>query len=501
MGFVSANLPQLAGDLHATTVHAYWVMAAFLAPRASMPVMLIKIRDQFGLRRFAEIGISAFVVVMVLSLWVDDLHSAVVVAFLSGCAAAPLSSLAFLYMIEAVPPAWRAKLAISSVLTMIMLGRPLARVLLPELTAEASWHAVSLFETGLALICLALIFKLPLTPRPLQKVLAPLDFLSFGLIALGFGGFTASFTFGALYYWTQARWLGLVLAGSIALLTLAVVIELQRRDPLVDFHWLLSPPILHLAGTLLVFRIALSEQSAGAVGLLRTLGMQPDQEQLLFAIVVLAMLAAGAVCMGFNSPARAPAFHIVALVMIALGAWMDSHATALTRPEQMYLSQGMIGFASILFLPPAMAKGLGAAFAKGPNYLLSFIVLFLATQSLGGVIGSGLFRSVVVAQSALHASELAPQIAPGNLALAPTLSATAAAYAPQISDVAQRSAVALSSVANTVQLQAQVLAYDDAFRLVVWFALAALALLLGHIALQWARTRPAPSSLSPVSAQ
>ncbi|OWY09885.1 hypothetical protein B6V74_07700 [Thioclava sp. F42-5] len=498
-GFVSANLPQLAGDLHATTNNTYWVMAAFMAPRASMPLMLIRIRDQFGLRRFAEVGIVCFVLAMVLNLWVDDLHSAVIVAFLSGCAAAPLSSLGFLYMLEAIPAAQRLKVAIPAVLTMIMVGRPLARVLLPDLTANASWHAVSLFQMGMALVALALIFALPLTPRPLQKVLKPLDFVSFSLLALGFGAFTSVFMFGALDYWTQTEWLGVAFVAAIGMVAGAVLIEMQRPNPLIDFHWLLSPPILHLAGTLLVFRIALAEQSAGAVGFLRTMGLQPGQEQLLFGIIALSMLAATGVLMLTNSGARAPLFHGIALVLIAAGAWLDSQSTALTGPEQMYLSQAMVGFAGILFLPPAMAKGLGAAFAKGPHYLLSFVVLFLATQSIGGVIGSGLFRSLVVDRTAYHMAQLSPQISPDNPMLSQTLAQSAASLGGQTADAGARAGGALSSVASAVQQQAAILAYDDAFRAVFWFALAALAGLIAHVALQrsWPLPRLTPST--PVS--
>ena len=35
-GFVSTNIPQIAGDLGVTTTQATWLMAAFLIPRASM---------------------------------------------------------------------------------------------------------------------------------------------------------------------------------------------------------------------------------------------------------------------------------------------------------------------------------------------------------------------------------------------------------------------------------------------------------------------------------
>ena len=91
-GFVSANIPQIAGDLGITTTQASWLMAAYMIPRASLPLLLIKIRTQYGLRRFAEVGIIAYVAVALASVWMQDFRSAVVLQALSGAAAAPLST-------------------------------------------------------------------------------------------------------------------------------------------------------------------------------------------------------------------------------------------------------------------------------------------------------------------------------------------------------------------------------------------------------------------------
>ena len=102
-GFVSTSLPQLAGDLGITTTSAAWLLAVYMIPRAALPVLLIKIRTQYGLRRFAELGIILYALVALASLWAVDFRSALVLQFLAGAAAAPLSTLAFLYMLEPCP--------------------------------------------------------------------------------------------------------------------------------------------------------------------------------------------------------------------------------------------------------------------------------------------------------------------------------------------------------------------------------------------------------------
>lgn len=103
MNLIAANTSQISGALGATTNETMWLVAAYMAPNVSLTMLLTKVRNQFGLRRFTEIGIALFVAVSCLHLFVQDLHAALVVRFLAGVAASPMSTLGFLYMLEAFP--------------------------------------------------------------------------------------------------------------------------------------------------------------------------------------------------------------------------------------------------------------------------------------------------------------------------------------------------------------------------------------------------------------
>ena len=197
-GFVSTNIPQIAGDLGVTTTQATWPMAAFLIPRASMPLLLIKLRTQYGLRRFAEWAIIAYLVVALAGLAITDLRSALVMQFLAGMVSAPLSTLAFLYMLEPLSPAWKMKLGLPMVMATISVGPMLARVVSPSLMGDMGWMPLHLMTLGMAAVSLALVYALPLTSPPRIKVIAPLDLVSWVLIAMGFGGLTVAFVTGPI---------------------------------------------------------------------------------------------------------------------------------------------------------------------------------------------------------------------------------------------------------------------------------------------------------------
>ena len=491
-GFVSTNIPQIAGDLGATTTQASWLMAAFLIPRASMPLLLIKIRAEFGLRRFAEVAVVIYLAVALLSFAILDLRSAIMVQFCAGMASAPLSTLAFLYMLEPLPPAWKMRLGLPVVLSVISVGPLLARVISPALMGDQGWTGLHLMTLGMAGVSLGLVWLLPLKSPPRVKAIAALDLLSWGLIALGFGGLTTAFVMGSIHWWTEAAWLGWVMGVSVVSLTAAVVIELHRKTPLLDIRWLASPAMLHLTVTLLIFRLVLSEQSAGAPRMFQVLGITQGQLVPLFALISAATILGGLALIPFMRPERVPVFHLIALLLIGAGAWMDSHATVDTGPAQMMLSQAMIAFAGSFFMAPAMMRGLMSALARGPNYILSFVIVFLSTQSLGGAAGSGIFATLINHRQALHLQVLREELTMTDPQVAQAIVLRATGLAAQIADPALRQVQAVALIAQDAGNQAYVMAYNDAYFLTFLVAAAALAALLLHLARDAMVARLAP---------
>ena len=86
-----------------------------------------------------------------------------------GVAAAPLSTLAFFYMLEWLPPAKKMSIGICFGMVGSSLALPLARVMSPSLMQIGEWHGLYLMEVGLALVALAVIFLVPITHPPRQK--------------------------------------------------------------------------------------------------------------------------------------------------------------------------------------------------------------------------------------------------------------------------------------------------------------------------------------------
>ncbi|MXN46988.1 MFS transporter [Shinella kummerowiae] len=485
LNLVAANIPQLQGPFGATSTEAVWLMAAYMAPNASLSLMLIKIRNQYGLRPFAELGIAVFLVVSVLHIFITDLQSAIVLRFFAGIAAAPLSSLGFLYMLEAFSPARKLTVGISLALTNIGLAAPLTRVISPTLIELGGVRALLHFEIALAMLSFSAIYLLPLTPPPRVKVIERLDFLSYLFIAVGFGAGAVILVTGRTYWWLEAQWIGELLVVMVAALTIAAVIELNRKSPLIDLRWLFSREMLHFTAVLILFRLMLAEQTAVAGNFFQINGLLNDQLTGLYGFVALATAAGGLVCAAVLKPGREPGLHMVALLLIGCGAFLDSHATNLTRPEQMYLSQAMIAAGGSLFLPPAIASGFTLALRKGPQYILSFIVVFLVTQSLGGLAGSAIFGSFITLREKFHSNILAQTMTLADPLVAARVSQLSAAYGHTIIDPAVLKAEGVALLSQQVTREANVLAHNDAFFVIALLAVgAAIALAIHRIAVR-----------------
>jgi MFS family permease len=479
---VSANLQAAQGQFGATTNEALWLSAAYAATSATATLMLWKFRTQYGIRLFAKLGLTFFALVSLAHLFTNDLNTAVVLRAVAGFATAPLGTLAFLYMLEALPPAQKLTVGLCYGLLGTQLATPLARVISPYLLQVGLWHGLNVLELGLALMSFAAVQLVPITPPPRAKVFDWVDLASLPLLALGCGLIAVTLTLGRYYWWTEAPWLGVTLAAGIAVLTVVLLIELSRAQPLLHIRWLSSLSMIMFGGSMLIARFVLAEQTTGVVGFFQNLGLLNDHMTGLFTVITLATLA-GTIFVGFfNEPHRAEPLHLMALSLIALGAWMDSQATSLTRPQDLYLSQAMIAFGAAVFLPSAMSWSFSHVIRSGMQYLPSFLAVFLVSQNFGGLLGSAGLGTLMIYREKFHSSHIVQTLTLQNPMVAQRVQQYSGTYAATLGDPTLRSAEGTALLGQVATREAYVMAYDDVFLSVSGASLIAIALLLSHMA-------------------
>ena len=301
---VTANLQNLQGSFAAWSTEIAWLPAVYVMTNVSINLLLVKFRQQYGLRAFTEGFLVLYVLVTFFHLFVNDLSSALMVRAAHGMVAAALSSLGIYYQVQAWPAKHRLK-ALTIGITGSSLAIPLARLFSTELLQIDEWRGLYFFELGLALISLACVIALKLPPSDRKKVFEKKDFITFMLLAPGMALICAVLSLGRLDWWFEAPWIGWSLAAAIVLIVTAVTFEHNRRNPLLNTRWLSSGSILRLGLIMVLIRIVLAEQNTGVIGWLQYVGLQNEQMTdlawAIFAGIVCGIIAS---CLTLNPPRR-----------------------------------------------------------------------------------------------------------------------------------------------------------------------------------------------------
>jgi MFS family permease len=479
-GLVSANLSNIQGDLGLTPTQGAWLPAAYLMVSLSSNLVLFKMRQQYGLRLFAEVGLLLYALVTVLHLFAQSFEMAVFVRAISGIATAPLSAMATMYILQAFPKAYLGQ-ALVVALGISQMATPIAWLLSPALLDLGEWRGLYLFETGLALISFAAVVALKLPRGQRIRVIEPLDFLTFALLAPALALVVAVFAQIRTQWPPDHPWMAAALATALVLILVAIAIEHHRQVPLLQTRWLGGLSAIRFALAALGLRFLLSEQTYTATGFLRTLGMGPDQLQPLYAVMLAGIVVGIALsALTFNQKTVVPQI-LLSVVLIIVGSLMDQGATSLTRPHDMYLSQFLLSVAGAMFMGPLLLVGIMPVLKQGPNYIVSFVVLFSVAQSLGGLAGPAILGTVQQFRQHEYSAVINAGVNPTEGVVQQRLQMQGQVFGRVITDPVLRQAQGIGQLVQAATREANVRAYNDVFLLNGLLALIFLGWTLVHV--------------------
>lgn len=467
-GLLIANLPQIQGSLGLTPDEGGWLTAAYSMTNVCTSFVLIRCRQQFGLQRITRIFLLGFVIVNGLLVVVQSYGLEIAVRAASGVVASGFTPLGFFYIMQAMPAKARMSgMVIGLGLTQVAL--PLARAISPLLLVDGEVQNLYIFEFGLSLLCLGCVAILRLPPSERIQVFEKLDFLTFALFAPGVMMLAAVLVQGRIVWWSTP-WLGWATAGAIILIGLAMLIEHNRANPMLNTRWIASRDVLRFAMIAASMRILLGEQNYGSIGLLTAVGMGPDQLVSFYGVVTAATLAGLIVGVWTLNPLDLLRQIVISAALICIAALMDTDTTNLTRPANLYLTQSMIAFAAIYFLGPTMMGGILRALARGPSHMVSYSAVFSLSQTLGGLAGSALLGSFQIIREKFHSHELVQSLVMTDPQIVLRTQQLSGAYGRVLGDPALLQAEGGSLLAQQVTREANILAFNDVFLLIAVLA-------------------------------
>ena len=479
-GIVSANVPVLAGARQDYLISTALLPGIYVAFNASANLVLVKGRAQFGIPKVTLSLLFATMSAALILFLAPGPLTAIGLSAVSGMTAAGLTTLTVYYFMQSFPAPIKPLGLIIGIGT-TQLGTPLARLVPVDLLALDGGQSFALLELGIALLGFALIYGYPLPPSERSKAFEPLDIVVFALFLGANILLCSALAEGRLLWWSDTPWIGLALAGCIPLYATAILIERERANPMLRLSWISTGTMLRFAAVAIVVRLALAEQSYGSVGLLGIAGLDNDQYHTLFGWILLAEILGIVVAVVTLRADRPPYQVMAAAIVIAFGAWLDTGSSNVTRPDNLFLSQSLIAFGTTLFIGPALVFGAAQMLRRGPDHLVSFVVLFSMTQNIGGLAGSALLGSYQIIRAKVHAAILAEGMLAGNPLVADRIQQGGHALAGAITDPAQQTIQGAGLLGGALGREAAILGFNDAFWLIVIVALCAAAFIASAI--------------------
>ena len=483
-GLVMANLPQIQGEYGLTPLEATWLPMAYVMANLSANILLFKARLQFGLRWFSEVILLAFMLVILLHLFVHSFGMAIIVRLVSGFVGAPLSSLGLYYVMQGFGTRYRLQ-SLGVGFGIIQLAGPLSWLISPSLANVNDWTTLYTFELGLAVCCFAMVVALKL-PRSIQMdVFEKKDLVTFSLLAPSFALLCLVLTQGTLLWWTNSVMLAYALIAALGFIILGFGFEHFRRNPLIMVRWLGTWPIIRFLISVFLLRFIMTEQSYAVINFLKSIGgFVTEQFVGLYAVILLGMLLGMLVSALTISRTHLLEPLVISVLLIVLASAYDAHQlTSELRAENFYITQFVMAFAGSLCLPPLILIGFGRTLPHGSNHIVTFIILFGACQNFGGLAGSALYSTLQQSRTQVYRQEILQAMDATDANVTQRIRQYQAMFEPTTTDKDLTLQNSLNTLNQVVQREAQVKAYDDVIAMNSYIALFAFFWGLGNLAL------------------
>ncbi len=476
---VNVALPQMSGNLGATTDEIAWVSTGYILSNVIVLPMTAWLSGRFGRKRYLMASILIFNIARFMCGLSGSLGEIIFWRLVQGAGGAALISTAQSTIVEIFP---RSQIAtVQSIFGLGLIVTPtLGPVLGGYITDNYSWRTIFFIHVPLGIASLAMVGAF-LQDSVHQKRVNTVDVLGIILLALGMGSLQYVLEEGERYDWFQDPWIArLAVIAAISLVGF-VWWELTSRNkaPILDLRVLrdrsLSASVVlglvlgfGLYGGVFIYPLFVQ----GILGFTPTetgLALLPGGLMTALSVIIIGRLLQR----GFD-----PRVSIIVGMFIYIYAmWLLGHLTTQSGEADTQLGLMVRGFGlGLVFIPittVAFAGLQGADIAQGA-------ALYSLMRQLGGSFGIAVLNTYIVKMTAFHRANLVSNLYSGDSTLQGRLSGTAHALVSAGYGPAEAQAAALHLIDRTVQAQAATMAYNNAFILLGISFLAALpaALLL-----------------------
>jgi DHA2 family multidrug resistance protein len=478
---ITVALPQMAGNLNATTDEIAWVSTGYILSNVIVLPMTSWLSQRFGRKQYLCFSILLFIISSFFCGASKTLGEVVFWRIMQGAGGAALLSTAQATLQQIFP-----KKEQTMVQTLFILGIVVAPTLGPAvggvITDNYDWPWCFFINVPIGLASFALVYFFLHDTQPPNKT-STIDYIGMLLLTAGLGSMQYVLEEGERDDWFDSVAIQRLTALAVVSLIALVVWELSPRNkhPVINLRILKN--VSFTAGLILFLAVGFGLYGAVFIFPLFTqdiLGFSPTATGLVlmpggFATAVSAMLS------GFLM--SNPKLKVDPRVLVTIGfllfiwsMWNLGHLSISSGEPDTRLALIIRGFGMGFIFNPIN----NAIFAslKGPDIPQGSAFVNLARQ-LGGSFGIAALNTYIVDQMNFHRSNLVTNIASASTDLYTRQHSFTAVLVNNSYSHANAKIAALGMIDHQLQAQAAVMAYNDGFLLLgVFFVVAMPAILL-----------------------
>jgi MFS transporter, DHA2 family, multidrug resistance protein len=467
---VNVALPQMAGNLGATQEEIGWVATGYILSNVVVLPMTAFLTERFGRRRYLTFSIVLFAVASFFCGTSHSLGELVMWRILQGAGGAALLSTAQATIRQIFPREQQGM-----VQAIFLLGIIVAPTVGPTLggwiTDNYTWNWCFFINVPIAAASVFLVSNFLRDPPDMRRSNAAVDWLGIGLLMVGLGCLQYVLEEGNRYDWFQDVWILRLAVMSAICLSVMLWWELtpRNRHPVVNFR------VLHnreLAASIFLF-ISLGFGLYGGVFIFplfteTILGFTPTETGLALLPGGIATGIGALICGRLLNGAKP---LVDARLLIALGValflvamWRLGHlTTAAGEPDvrtALIIRGAGLGF---LFTP---INNVAYAALK-PSEAQQASGLINLSRQLGGSFGIAILASYLTDHVQYHRVDLLTNVYAGNPLVTTRVQQFTAALAARGYGPVEAHKGALAMLDGQVMKQASMLAYNDAWMLIL----------------------------------
>lgn len=467
---INVALPQMAGNLGATSTEIAWVSTSYILANVVVLPMTAFFTATFGRKRYLTASIVVFIVASFFCGTAGSLGEIVLWRLIQGAGGAALLSTGQATLRQIFPPHQQG-----IVQAVFLLGIVVAPTLGPTLggyiTDNAHWGWCFYINVPIGVVSALLVTTFLDDPPEMQRRRVPVDWAGIALLVAGVGSLQYVLEEGNADDWFQSGLIrGLSALSAVSLVAL-LWWQLSRRNahPVIQLRVLKNR---NLAASIFLF-IVLGFGLFGGAFLFplftqSLLGFTPTETGLALLPGGLATAALAVFCgvllNGERPKADARVLILCGMALMLWSMWDLGHLTTSAGEADARSALVIRGAALGLLFAPINNVAFGSLMPSEAQQASGLINL---ARQLGGSFGIAVLGTYLTRRTALHHADLVTNAYAGNPLLEQRLRGLSAGLAARGYDAAEAQLRALALVDRQVTRQAAMLAYNDCWMFIL----------------------------------